>query len=294
MLFISLPLFIFIVLSSTGITIGAGVFAYRTFISENKATAEMLLFVFLCAALVLCICFLSIVFYSRQKRSALQRINKLVRVNSGAALKRFGEFGKLGKFLQSFFENILDISEKRANRIVFLDHALRLACSTSSEPFLIVNDSGFIKYVSKGFESNGFEKNVTEKNPAGSAGNHSGSAKKNITGAQFSDLYPDVHYDDIFTDISYSRSERTEKGEKYTFHFFPISERKNEVNGLFVGIEKNTIISAGSETVKQIYENIIGHEKSENTSPGKTAKPKKSILSFLKNDKKNSKNSSKP
>ena len=46
MLFISLPLFIFIVLSSTGITIGAGVFAYRAFIAENKATAETLLFVF--------------------------------------------------------------------------------------------------------------------------------------------------------------------------------------------------------------------------------------------------------
>lgn len=274
MLFISLPLFIFIVLSSTGITIGAGVFAYRTFITENKATAETLLFVFLCAALVLCICFLSIVFYSRQKRSALQRINKLVRVNSGAALKRFGEFGKLGKFLQSFFENILDISEKRANRIMFLDHAIRLACSASSEPFLIVNDSGLIKYVSKGFESKGFEKNVTEKNSA--------AAKKNTAGAQFSDLYPDVHYDDIFTEISYSRSERIEKGEKYTFHFFPISERKNEVSGLFVGIEKNTIMSAGSETVKQIYENIIGQDKSENASESTDAKPKKSLFGFLK------------
>ena len=274
MLFISLPLFIFVVLSSTGITIGAGVFAYRAFITENKATAEMLLFVFLCAALVLCICFLSIVFYSRQKRSALQRINKLVRVNSGAALKRFGEFGKLGKFLQSFFENILDISEKRANRIVFLDHAIRLACSASSEPFLIVNDSGLIKYVSKGFESKGFEKNVTEKNSA--------AAKKNTAGAQFSDLYPDVHYDDIFTEISYSRSERIEKGEKYTFHFFPISERKNEVSGLFVGIEKNTIMSAGSETVKQIYENIIGQDKNENASASTDAKPKKSLFGFLK------------
>ncbi len=274
MLFISLPLFIFIVLSSTGITIGAGVFAYRTFIAENKATAETLLFVFLCAALVLCICFLSIVFYSRQKRSALQRINKLVRVNSGAALKRFGEFGKLGKFLQSFFENILDISEKRANRIVFLDHAIRLACSASSEPFLIVNDSGLIKYVSKGFESKGFEKNVTEKNSA--------AVKKNTAGAQFSDLYPDIHYDDIFTEISYSRSERTEKGEKYTFHFFPISERKNEVSGLFVGIEKNTIMSAGSETVKQIYENIIGQDKNENASASTDAKPKKSLFGFLK------------
>ena len=262
MLFISLPLFIFIVLSSTGITIGAGVFAYRTFIAENKATAETLLFVFLCAALVLCICFLSIVFYSRQKRSALQRINKLVRVNSGAALKRFGEFGKLGKFLQSFFENILDISEKRANRIVFL------------EPFLIVNDSGFIKYVSKGFESKGFEKNGTEKN--------STAARKNIAGAQFSDLYPDIHYDDIFTEISHSRSERTEKGEKYTFHFFPISERKNEVSGLFVGVEKNTIMSAGSETVKQIYENIIGQDKSENASESADTKTKKSLFGFLK------------
>ena len=274
MLFISLPLFIFVVLSSTGITLGAGVFAYRAFITENKATAEMLLFVFLCAALVLCICFLSIVFYSRQKRSALQRINKLVRVNSGAALKRFGEFGKLGKFLQSFFENILDISEKRANRIVFLDHALRLACSASSEPFLIVNDSGFIKYVSKGFESKGFEKSGTEKNSA--------TARKNTAGAQISDLYPDIHYDDIFTEISHSRSERTEKGEKYTFHFFPISERKNEVSGLFVGIEKNTIMSAGSETVKQIYENIIGQDKSENDSDDGDAKPKKGLFGFLK------------
>ena len=274
MLFISLPLFIFVVLSSTGITIGAGVFAYRAFITENKATAEMLLFVFLCAALVLCICFLSIVFYSRQKRSALQRINKLVRVNSGAALKRFGEFGKLGKFFQSFFENILDISEKRASRIVFLDRALRLACSASSEPFLIVNDSGFIKYVSKGFESKGFEKSGTEKNSA--------TARKNTAGAQFSDLYPDIHYDDIFTEISHSRSERTEKGEKYTFHFFPISERKNEVSGLFVGIEKNTIMSAGSETVKQIYENIIGQDKSENDSDDGDAKPKKGLFGFLK------------
>ena len=274
MLFISLPLFIFVVLSSTGITLGAGVFAYRAFITENKATAEMLLFVFLCAALVLCICFLSIVFYSRQKRSALQRINKLVRVNSGAALKRFGEFGKLGKFFQSFFENILDISEKRASRIVFLDRALRLACSASSEPFLIVNDSGLIKYVSKGFESKGFEKNVTEKNSA--------TARKNTAGAQFSDLYPDIHYDDIFTEISHSRSERTEKGEKYTFHFFPISERKNEVSGLFVGIEKNTIMSAGSETVKQIYENIIGQDKSENAPEGGDAKPKKGLFGFLK------------
>ena len=274
MLFISLPLFIFVVLSSTGITIGAGVFAYRAFITENKATAEMLLFVFLCAALVLCICFLSIVFYSRQKRSALQRINKLVRVNSGAALKRFGEFGKLGKFFQSFFENILDISEKRANRIVFLDHAIRLACSASSEPFLIVNDSGFIKYVSKGFESKGFEKSGTEKNSA--------AARKNTAGAQFSDLYPDIHYDDIFTEISHSRSERTEKGEKYTFHFFPISERKNEVSGLFVGVEKNTIMSAGSETVKQIYENIIGQDKSENALEGGDAKPKKGLFGFLK------------
>ena len=274
MLFISLPLFIFIVLSSTGITIGAGVFAYRAFITENKATAETLLFVFLCAALVLCICFLSIVFYSRQKRSALQRINKLVRVNSGAALKRFGEFGKLGKFLQSFFENILDISEKRANRIVFLDHAIRLACSASSEPFLIVNDSGFIKYVSKGFESKGFEKIGTEKNSA--------AAKKNTAGAQFSDLYPDIHYDDIFTEISHSRSERTEKGEKYTFHFFPISERKNEVSGLFVGVEKNTIMSAGSETVKQIYENIIGQDKSENASESADTKTKKGLFGFLK------------
>ncbi len=274
MLFISLPLFIFIVLSSTGITIGAGVFAYRTFITENKATAEMLLFVFLCAALVLCICFLSIVFYSRQKRSALQRINKLVRVNSGAALKRFGEFGKLGKFFQSFFENILDISEKRASRIVFLDRALRLACSASSEPFLIVNDSGFIKYVSKGFESKGFEKSGTEKNSA--------TARKNTAGAQISDLYPDIHYDDIFTEISHSRSERTEKGEKYTFHFFPISERKNEVSGLFVGVEKNTIMSAGSETVKQIYENIIGQDKGENAPEGGDAKPKKGLFGFLK------------
>ena len=274
MLFISLPLFIFVVLSSTGITIGAGVFAYRAFITENKATAEMLLFVFLCAALVLCICFLSIVFYSRQKRSALQRINKLVRVNSGAALKRFGEFGKLGKFFQSFFENILDISEKRASRIVFLDRALRLACSASSEPFLIVNDSGFIKYVSKGFESKGFEKSGTEKNSA--------TARKNTAGAQISDLYPDIHYDDIFTEISHSRSERTEKGEKYTFHFFPISERKNEVTGLFVGIEKNTIMSAGSETVKQIYENIIGQDKGENAPEGGDAKPKKGLFGFLK------------
>ena len=239
------------------------------------------MFVFLCAALVLCICFLSIVFYSRQKRSALQRINKLVRVNSGAALKRFGEFGKLGKFLQSFFENILDISEKRANRIVFLDHAIRLACSASSEPFLIVNDSGFIKYVSKGFESKGFEKIGTEKNSAGSA-RKPAAVKKNTAGAQFSDLYPDVHYDDIFTEISHSRSERTEKGEKYTFHFFPISERKNEVSGLFVGIEKNTIMSAGSETVKQIYENIIGQDKSENASESTDAKPKKSLFGFLK------------
>ena len=274
MLFISLPMFIFLFVFSTGLSLGMGITAYRFFITENKISAENFLFISICSVVILCLCFASVIIYSRQRRSALYRINKLVHINSAAAIKRFDEFGKLGKFLQSFFENILDISEKRANRIVFLDRALRLACSASSEPFLIVNDSGFIKYVSKGFESKGFEKSGTEKNSA--------TARKNTAGAQFSDLYPDIHYDDIFTEISQSRSERTEKGEKYTFHFFPISERKNELTGLFVGIEKNTIMSAGSETVKQIYENIIGQDKGENAPEGGDAKPKKGLFGFLK------------
>ncbi|MGI5172028.1 hypothetical protein H0R92_00280 [Treponema sp. OMZ 840] len=262
MLFISLPMFIFLFIFSAGLSLGMGITAYRFFITENKISAENFLFISICAALFLCLCFASVIIYSRQRRSALYRINKLVRVNSAAAIKRFSEFGKLGKFFQSFFENILDISERRAQRIVFLDRALHLVCGESNENIAIVNDVGEIKYAAKGFEkSNNLEQ-----------GN----------GTHFADLYPGIQYDDIFTTVSYSRTEHIEKGEKHTFRFFPVCEKNNNVRGLFVIVEKNTIISSGSETVKQLYENMTGQDKSESSSSGKTAKPKKRLLSFFK------------
>ena len=264
MFFIALPVFIFLFVFSTGLSLSMGIVAYRSFVMQDKAGAENFLFISMCSALVLCLCFVSVIIYSRQKRSALYRINKLVRVNSAAAIKRFGEFGKHGKFFQSFFENISDISERRAEKIVFLDNALRSLCGAANENLIIVNDLGEIKYATRGFAK-------------------SNNLEQNINGARFIDLYPDIHYDDIFTTVSYSRTEHTEKNEKYIFRFFPVCEKNNNVRGLFVIIEKNTLIRAGGETVKQLYENITAYDKADTEiQANKANKPKKRLLSFFK------------
>lgn len=279
MLFISLPMFIFLFVFSTGLSLGMGITAYRFFITENKISAENFLFISICSVVILCLCFASVIIYSRQRRSALYRINKLVHINSAAAIKRFDEFGKLGKFFQSFFKNILDISERRGERIVFLDQALRLICGQTSESLLIVNDLGEIKYATKGVEKNN-------------------SSEQGIQGVQFGDLFPEIAYSDIFTTVSYSRTEHTEKGEKHIFRFFPVCEKNNNVRGLFVIIAKNTVISSSGNTVKQLYESVTGRDKTDTENrTDKSHTPqtlKKSFLSFLKNDKKNSKNSTKP
>lgn len=264
MLFISLPMFIFLFVFSTGLSLGMGIIGYRSFVLQDKISAENFLFTAICAVLLLCLCFVSIMIYSRQRRSALYRINKLVRVNSAAAIKRFGEFGKLGKFFQSFFENILDISERRGQRIVFLDQALRLICGETNENIAIVNDLGEIKYAARGFEK-------------------SNNLEQSTQSVQFNDLFPEIPYTDIFTTVSYSRTEHVEKGDKHTFRFFPVCEKNNNVRGLFVIVEKNTVISSSGDTVKQLYETVIGRDKADTENPtDKSHKPKKRLLSFLK------------
>ena len=103
MLFISLPLFIFVVLSSTGITLGAGVFAYRAFITENKATAEMLLFVFFVrrACLVYLLFKYRFLFAAKTERTAAHKQARARKQRRGPqALRRIRQTGKI---LSKFF-----------------------------------------------------------------------------------------------------------------------------------------------------------------------------------------------
>ncbi|PIE97384.1 MAG: hypothetical protein CR988_08125 [Treponema sp.] len=274
MIFMSIPIFILIILCSIGSITGVGIVAYQVLTECNKkASAELLFFVSLCTVILIVICCLSVVFYSRRKNNVLRRIIKTARVNGVVAVKRFSEFGKLGLHMQTLFDAILEVSERRSDKIVYLDNMVRAVFNTVQKPSLVVDNRGIIQYF-----SNGYRKLMDTK-------------EKNILGEHISSIYRELGFEEIIKHIEKVHSDYNIKTESHNFDFFPIFSNNDTLSALYIVIEKNTILTAGGNAVKQIYENITQSspepEVVTETKEKKPAvkKPKKNFFDFFRSNK---------
>ncbi len=239
MIFLSIKIFVFLMLCAVGCVAGVGIYTYMLFMAAgSKATAEIIFFISVCVVLVLSAGFLSAITYSKRKRRELNRITKMARVNGVIAAERFSKFGRFGIQLQSLFEDILRVSEMRSVRIAYLNNAVSVVCNHTPLPMLIVDITGTIQYV-----SNGYIKKISDE-------------EKSIVGMHLLDVYSEINFEEVLSKIEKSGSEYTVKTEKLVFNFLPIFSKENLPAGVLVTIEKSSLLSQGSSAVKQLYESV--------------------------------------
>lgn len=169
----------------------------------------------------------------------IKRITKLARVDGVLAVQRFSGLGSFGAQLTILFQELLDLSEKRAQRIVYLGNAIHSLLGFVDKAVLLVDTTGSIQYVS--------DELLKIMDMEG----------KNITGLHIEDIYPELSIAEVAKELERNFTTRHEiKLEKVTLTFSPVFAKENTLAGLCAFVKRNTILTASGDAVKGFYENI--------------------------------------
>ena len=256
MLFISVSVFVFFIVCILAGVAGMGIRAYLLFMEYGeKATAEVFFYIAVCTTLLIFAFIISIVLYSRRKQNMIKRMVKMARVNGVLAVQRFSELGKLGEHLTVLFQEVLSLSEKRANRIVYLDNAVESLLPFVDKPIFLVDRTGSIQYVSD---------NMLKV---------MGLEGKILSGTHVEEVFPELSFPEVAKEVERRFSEYEVKLEKVTLSFSPVFGKESSVSGLFVIVKKNTILTAGGSAMKNLYDSLT--QKKDTSEENKHDKPEK-------------------
>jgi len=114
--------------------------------SGEKQHGEILLYItiiFICILFLLC---LKIILRSHKRVHSIEKMIDLARINGIVDEDRFDTFGKLGSELKILYNEIIAISEKRAQRLFFMDSMADVLFDVISEKIIAVDIQGNILY----------------------------------------------------------------------------------------------------------------------------------------------------
>ncbi len=226
MLFISIPLFIVFVCISAGTVCAAGIFSYILLMRYGyKSPAETVFFWALVAFVLLIVVLFYIVIYSRRRVRGMEKIVELVRFNGVLAEDRFSEFGSLGTSLRLLYHEILEVSERRADRIYLLNNMTETLLGFVDEAMLVTDVAGKVllaspKYIAK-----------------------YGEQSLNIVGSMITKLYPGLDFKSVFLQAEQTHGSIEYKIADASAVFYPVHGKQNTIDAMCVSFDKNFAFS---------------------------------------------------
>lgn len=216
-----------------------GIFSYRLLMMLNeKVYAEKMLF---CAIVVMILLFsitLSTIAFSRRKTRIIEKMAETVKSNGILVDEKFLEFGKIGLNLRVLYNEILEISQKRANRIYFLNKILLFLTNILEENLVITDVKGCVLYST----NNCMELlNIEEKNLAG----------RNIQ-----DILPEVDLPSILQEVEKEHQIIEIRMESISADAYPIFSQTETTEGFCIIFRKLDIVSSTAKDFRKKYEEL--------------------------------------
>jgi hypothetical protein len=137
---------IFFLLAMLGIAgIGFSGWYYLLQFGE-KQHGEIILYITIIALCIFLLIWINILFHSFKRIHTIEKMIDLARVNGIVDGERFDTFGKLGFELKMLYNEIINISEQRAQRLFFMDSLSAAVFEVINEKIIAVDIKGAILY----------------------------------------------------------------------------------------------------------------------------------------------------
>ena len=131
---------------------------------ELKFAAEQLLFISLLLTAVLTVIFILLIFKSRNIGRDIDRLVNRSKLNPSAAESGLNSLGPLSRGLKALYRQINEVSAMRGLKLSALSAAAEFLAQNIDLPLLIIDVTGEIIYVSRGYTQ---KYNAEETSPAG-------------------------------------------------------------------------------------------------------------------------------
>ncbi len=245
--------------------IGISSYIFLTKLSQ-KQSAELLLFCAIVSVLILSVIFFGMLIRAKHRTRTLQNLLHKISVGGNLDGNKLKSFGDFGANILALVHEIQDVSEKRAQRIRYLNAALRYLVEKSNNALLLLDSEGTIMQVSEEFVSK-FTKN---------------NSAENICGTSIEQFYADSPFLLLAQEMAQTKRDFSVSTENYTIHFTPLFSENTMPDGFFAIIQKTSVFNkmmnwSGSAKEKD------SSDKNENISKAEADNSEqKNISSFFK------------
>ena len=201
--------------------------------SGEKQPSELVFFCALVAVIVLLVVFVFIVSHARSRTRALHRL--LTKVSAGGYIHReeLSAFGAFGNSLLALVKEIQDVSDRRAQRIKYLNSAIIALMTDSDKAILLLDAAGTITQASPEF----FTKCTKPEEQGGIYGS-------NVERFGLEEPFPQ-----LAQKMSHSRTEMTVNTSEWSIRFIPIFSTNALPDGFFAFLQKNSMFSKVKDKV---------------------------------------------
>ncbi|MCH5283855.1 MAG: hypothetical protein J1E59_09430, partial [Treponema sp.] len=235
--------------------------------SGEKQPSELVFFCALVAAIALLVLFVLLVHHARRRTRALQRL--IAKVGAGGYIARdeLSAFGEFGSNIMALVKEIQDVSDKRSQRIKYLNSALGAIMADSEKAVLLLDAAGTISMASPEF----FSKCTKPEEQGGIYGS-------NVERFGLEEPFPQ-----LAQEMSHSRDEMTVTTDEWTIRFIPIFGTKSLPDGFFAFLQKANVFSKVKDKVLDLASGKEkGDDDAEEPSPDEAAKKTGSIFGRMK------------
>ena len=201
--------------------------------SGEKQPSELVFFCALVAAIALLVLFVLLVHHARRRTRALQRL--IAKVGAGGYIARdeLSAFGEFGSNIMALVKEIQDVSDKRSQRIKYLNSALGAIMADSEKAVLLLDAAGTISMASPEF----FSKCTKPEEQGGIYGS-------NVERFGLEEPFPQ-----LAQKMSHSRTEMTVNTSEWSIRFIPIFSTNALPDGFFAFLQKNSMFSKVKDKV---------------------------------------------
>ena len=265
----SFALAAFFVLAMASVcTVGVMGYVYLGGCGE-KQPSELVFFCALVAAIALLVLFVLLVHHARRRTRALQRL--IAKVGAGGYIARdeLSAFGEFGSNIMALVKEIQDVSDKRSQRIKYLNSALGAIMADSEKAVLLLDAAGTISMASPEF----FSKCTKPEEQGGIYGS-------NVERFGLEEPFPQ-----LAQEMSHSRDEMTVTTDEWTIRFIPVFSTNALPDGFFAFLQKANVFSKVKDKVLDL---ASGKDKdddagdAEEPGPDDAAKKTGSIFGRVK------------
>ena len=248
----ALAAFFVLSLASAG-TVGIMSYVYLSG-GREKQHAELVFYCALLAVIVLLVVFVFIVSHARSRTRALQRL--LTKVSAGGYIHReeLSAFGAFGNSLLALVKEIQDVSDRRAQRIKYLNSAIIALMTDSDKAILLLDAAGTITQASPEF----FTKCTKPEEQGG------------IYGSNVDRFGLDEPFPQLAQKMAHSRTEMTVNTSEWSIRFIPIFGTNSLPDGFFAIVQKANVFSKVKDKVLDL---ATGKEKDDNDASSDAEKP---------------------